>query len=335
MQKLNYIDLTTTDPSFNLAMEQYVFDSLPRDRNWLMLWQNDNAVIIGKYQNTMAEINKAYCDEHGIRVVRRLSGGGAVYHDLGNLNFTFIADAGEMEKLNMQAFCLPIVQALKKLGVEAEINGRNDIVIDGQKFSGNSQYVRDGRVMHHGTILFDSDLTVVSSALKVDPSKISAKGIKSVRSRVTNIRPYLPQDMPLGDFRKALLAGILEANPGEEYHLTQADVAAAEEIARTRYATWEWNYGRSKQCSIVKAARIPGCGKVEAAIDTENGLITAVSFTGDFFSGIDPQELAVRFCGKTPDESGFTAALEGTDVGLYFSGLTNEMLLALLTGRGE
>lgn len=332
MQKMSYIDLRTTDASFNLALEQVVFDSLPKDRTWLMLWQNDNAVIIGKYQNTMAEINKSYCDEHGIRVVRRLSGGGAVYHDLGNLNFTFIADAPDMEALNMQAFCLPVVHALHALGVEAEVNGRNDIVIDGQKFSGNSQYLRDGRVMHHGTILFDSDLSVVSSALRVDPSKISAKGIQSVRSRVTNIRPHLPRDMSLEAFRSALLQSILEANPGEEYHLTKADLTAAEELARTRYATWEWNYGRSKQCSIVRSARIPGCGKVEAAIATEHGLITSLTFTGDFFSGRDPDELAMRFHGKTPDESGYAAALADADAGQYFSGLTNEMLLALLNG---
>ena len=335
MQKLSYINLRTTDPSFNLAVEQVVFDSLPKDRSWFMLWQNDNAVIIGKYQNTMAEINKAYCDEHGIRVVRRLSGGGAVYHDLGNLNFTFIADAGDMDSLNMQLFCLPVVNALQKLGVAAEITGRNDIVIAGQKFSGNAQYIRDGRVMHHGTILFDSDLSVVSSALQVDPSKIIAKGIKSVRSRMTNIRPHLPQDMPLEAFRASLLQSILTATPGEEYVLSEADVSAAEELARTRYATWEWNYGRSKECSFVRSARISGCGKVEAAIATEHGLITSLTFTGDFFSGRDPEELARRFCGKTPDERGFAAALADVDAGQYFSGLTNEMLLALLTGKGE
>ena len=129
--KLSYLDLTTTDPDVNLATEQYVFDSLPRDRAWFMLWQNDNAIIIGKHQNTFAEINEPYVREHGIRVVRRLSGGGAVYHDLGNLNFTFITDAGETDKLDFRAFCLPIVDTLESLGVPAEINGRNDITIEG------------------------------------------------------------------------------------------------------------------------------------------------------------------------------------------------------------
>lgn len=166
--KLSYLDLMTTDPSYNLAMEQHVFDCLPRDRMYFMLWQNDNAIIVGKYQNTIAEINEEAVRERGIRVVRRLSGGGAVYHDMGNLNFTFITDVGESNALDLKLFCEPVVRTLATLGVKAEVNGRNDITIDGKKFSGNSQYIRQGRVMHHGTIMFDSDLSVVSEALRVD-----------------------------------------------------------------------------------------------------------------------------------------------------------------------
>ena len=161
-QKLSYLNLYTTDPAWNLAAEQYVFDRLPRDRTYFMLWQNDNAIIIGKHQNTAAEINEQFVRENGVRVVRRLSGGGAVYHDMGNLNFTFIADAGDMESINFRLFCRPVVAALAKIGVTAEINGRNDMTIDGQKFSGNSQYLKEGRVMHHGTIMFDSNLDLVA-----------------------------------------------------------------------------------------------------------------------------------------------------------------------------
>ena len=330
MQKLGYINLYTTDPSFNLAAEQYVFDSLPKDRMWFMLWQNDNAVIIGKYQNALAEIDLPYVEEHGIRVVRRLSGGGAVYHDLGNLNFTFVADAGDMEQLNMRIFCEPIVRALGHLGVSAQINGRNDITIDGKKFSGNSQYLRCGRVMHHGTIMFDSNLDVVTKALKVDPTKIESKGIKSVRSRVTNIRPYLPGSITLGEFRRALLGSILEDTPGEEYSFTEDELSAIRAIAEERYGTWEWNFGRSPECTIKKAARIPGCGKVEAYISADHGVIRAVSFSGDFFSTADPAELAQNFIGRIPDREGYLAALSGADVSKYFTGLEKEQLLALL-----
>ena len=207
--KLSYLDLMTTDPSYNLAMEQYVFDCLPRDRMYFMLWQNDNAIIVGKYQNTISEINEQAVRERGIRVVRRLSGGGAVYHDMGNLNFTFITDAGGSSALDMKLFCAPVVRTLAALGVKAEVNGRNDITIDGKKFSGNSQYLRQGRVMHHGTIMFDSDLSVVGEALRVDPTKIQTKGIRSVRSRVTNVAEHLPERVTLPEFRRILLENIL------------------------------------------------------------------------------------------------------------------------------
>ena len=241
--KLSYLDLMTTDPSYNLAMEQYVFDCLPRDRMYFMLWQNDNAIIVGKYQNTIAEINEEAVRERGIRVVRRLSGGGAVYHDMGNLNFTFITDVGESNALDLKLFCEPVVRTLATLGVKAEVNGRNDITIDGKKFSGNSQYIRQGRVMHHGTIMFDSDLSVVSEALRVDPTKIQTKGIRSVRSRVTNVAEHLPEKVTLPEFRRILLENILKENPGEAYPLTQDDLAAVEKLRAERYATWEWNYG--------------------------------------------------------------------------------------------
>ena len=232
--KLSYLDLMTTDPSYNLAMEQYVFDCLPRDRMYFMLWQNDNAIIVGKYQNTIAEINEEAVRERGIRVVRRLSGGGAVYHDMGNLNFTFITDVGESNALDLKLFCEPVVRTLATLGVKAEVNGRNDITIDGKKFSGNSQYIRQGRVMHHGTIMFDSDLSVVSEALRVDPTKIQTKGIRSVRSRVTNVAEHLPEKVTLPEFRRILLENILKENPGEAYPLTQDDLAAVEKLRAER-----------------------------------------------------------------------------------------------------
>ena len=328
--KLSYLDLRTTDPAYNLAMEQVVFDRLPRDRAYLMLWQNDNAIIIGKHQNTLAEIDQSYVDAHGIRVVRRLSGGGAVYHDLGNLNFTFITDAADTERLNFRLFCQPVVDTLAELGVRAEINGRNDITIDGKKFSGNSQYIRQGRVMHHGTILFDSDLDVVSRALRVDPAKIQAKGISSVRSRVTNVRPYLPSQIDLPAFRAALLRHILAGNPGEPYPLTAEDLAAAEELRRTRYATYAWNYGVSPRCTLSKKKRIEGCGTVEAYLTVERGLITDLSFRGDFFSAAEPEELTGRFLGLRPLAEDYAQALAGVDVARFFTGMTKQQFLELL-----
>lgn len=328
--KLSYLDLTTTDPAFNLAAEQYVFDALPRDRAYFMLWQNDNAIIVGKYQNTFAEINEAYVKEHGIRVVRRLSGGGAVYHDLGNLNFTFIADAGTLSTLNFTIFCEPVIRTLAKFGVTAEVNGRNDMTIDGRKFSGNSQYLKQGRIMHHGTILFDSDLSVVSNALQVDESKFQSKASKSVRSRVTNVAAYLPTPVSLPEFRSALLADIAQSAGGEAYVFSASDLAAIEKLRAERYGTWEWNYGFSPACTIERRARIEGCGTVEVRIGVSGGHISEMHFYGDFFSVSEPEQLSARFVGLSPDAQGYKKALQGIDVSQYIVGLTNEALMQLL-----
>ena len=328
--KLSYLDLMTTDPSYNLAMEQYVFDCLPRDRMYFMLWQNDNAIIVGKYQNTIAEINEEAVRERGIRVVRRLSGGGAVYHDMGNLNFTFITDVGESNALDLKLFCEPVVRTLATLGVKAEVNGRNDITIDGKKFSGNSQYIRQGRVMHHGTIMFDSDLSVVSEALRVDPTKIQTKGIRSVRSRVTNVAEHLPEKVTLPEFRRILLENILKENPGEAYPLTQDDLAAVEKLRAERYATWDWNYGFSPVCTMLRRRRVDGCGMIEAYITVEHGKIAALTFKGDFFSASEPDELAAHFVGCTPDRAGYEKALGDVDVSRYFAGLQKNELIDIL-----
>ena len=328
--KLSYLDLTTTDPSYNLAMEQYVFDCLPRDRMYFMLWQNDNAIIVGKYQNTLSEINLEAVERRGIRVVRRLSGGGAVYHDMGNLNFTFITDAARGTALDMKLFCQPVVRTLAALGVHAEVNGRNDITIDGKKFSGNSQYLRQGRVMHHGTIMFNSDLSVVSEALQVDPTKFQTKGVRSVRSRVTNVADHLDRPVSLPEFRRILLENILRENPGQPYPLTPKDLAAVEKLREERYAAWDWNYGQSPACTVLRRRRVEGCGLVEAYISVDSGLISAIAFRGDFFSAVEPEELAPRFVGRTPNQAGFAAALEGMDVSRYFAGLQNDQLIEIL-----
>jgi len=328
---LNYLDLNTTDPAWNLAVEEYVFDRLPRNKMYVMLWQNDNAIIIGKHQNTLAEINESYVKEKGIRVVRRLSGGGAVYHDMGNLNFTVIADA-EGDSLDFGRFCDIVIRALAKAGVTAERNGRNDMTIHGKKFSGNAQYIRQGRVMHHGTILFDSNMSVLSGALQVDPAKIQAKGIKSVRSRVTNVRPCLPEDLTLEQFRRFLLESILEEFPGEAYDLTEEDLAAIAAIRDRRYNTWQWNYGASPACSVTKKQRFEGCGTVEAYLDMDKGCIREISFRGDFFAAEDPAALEGILTGCPLEEAALLQRLENCDISRYFMGLTIENLVQLLTG---
>ena len=326
-----YVESPSTDPYFNLALEQYVFDRLDRRHSYFMLWQNDNAIIVGKYQNTAEEIDAGYVKDHGISVVRRLSGGGAVYHDLGNLNFTFIADSGQDQALDFASFCRPIAGALASLGVTVELSGRNDMTIDGKKFSGNSQYRKEGRVMHHGTILFDSDLEVIGKALRVSKDKIESKGVQSVRSRVTNVRPYLPQDIPIRAFWDALLEHMSRGPGLAPYPLSAQDLAAVEELRDSVYRRWEWNYGASPAYTVQKSRRVEGCGRLDAFLDVgRNGVLENAVFRGDFFSGADPAELAAMLKGCRLEEAALRAVLSGTEIGRYFHGMDLEDLLTVL-----
>lgn len=322
-----YLESHSTDPAFNLALEQYVFDRLPRNQAYFMLWQNDNAIIVGRHQNTAAEINAAYVKEHGIHVVRRLSGGGAVYHDLGNVNFTFITD-DQGGGLDLRAFCLPVVRALERLGVVAEISGRNDITIDGRKFSGNAQYRREGRVMHHGTILFDSDLSVVSQALNPPPDKLASHAVQSVRGRVTNVKPYLGSGVDLPAFWSMLRETMVDERSLPLYELTAEDLAAVELLRKERYATWEWNFGGSPRYSVEKFRRVKGCGRIELSMEVTGGILTALSACGDYFG--DGDTVTAALIGCRMEANALLAALSGLDVGLCFSGLTAAELVDIL-----
>ena len=332
MRELLYLELPGTDAAWNLAAEEHLFGRLPSGRTLFMLWQNRSAVIIGKYQNALAEIDLPYVEQNGIQVVRRLSGGGAVYHDLGNLNYTYITDAEDTTRLDLSLFCQPVLRTLRAMGVPAELNGRNDMSIQGRKFSGNAQYMRHGRVMHHGTLLFDSDLSVVGQALRVDPEKIRAKGVKSVRSRVTNIRPWLGEDLSLAQFRQRLLESILRETPGEPWALDREALDAIEQLRQERYGSWEWNFGSSRACSILRRRRFEGCGTVEAQIEADRGRITELRFSGDFFSLEEPELLARRLIGRKLERADLLEALAGTEVSRSFLGLDAERLAELLCG---
>lgn len=329
---VEYIASASTDPRWNLALEQYAFDCLDRSRSYFMLWQNDNTIVVGKNQNTVAEINNDFVREHNILVVRRLSGGGAVYHDLGNLNFTFITDADKMDGIDLHMFCVPIVETLRSFGVQAEISGRNDITVDGKKFSGNSQYIREGRVMHHGTIMFDSDLTMVSRALQVDREKILSKGIRSVVSRVTNLRPYLPDGITLDCFRQRLLDYLSVAEPLHTLTLTPEDMRRVDAIRDARYATWEWNYGRSPAYTDRRRQRFDGCGLIEVALSVEGGHLKDIQFFGDFFGSGDTSQLSRLLRGCTYRRETVRSLLETIDLENYIHNISAAQLAGLIVG---
>lgn len=325
-----YIASPSTDPAFNLALEQYVFDYMDRTQEYFMLWQNDNTVVIGKNQNAFAEVNQRIADEKKITVVRRLSGGGAVYHDLGNLNFTFILDAKDASDLDIRLFCQPIAALLRSLGVPAEVNGRNDITIEGKKFSGNSQYLKQGRIMHHGTLMFRSDLSVVADVLQVSADKFQSKAAKSVKSRVTNIAPYLPEGFTLEQFKTLLLRYILKTDTIEPYVFSKEELAAIEKIKAERYDTWEWNFGRSPAYSVIKSRRFENCGKIEVHMNTQNGSITELQFFGDYF-GVKPSEaLADYLTGIKLDRPALEHHLADIPIEQYFHGLSKKDFLDLL-----
>ncbi len=325
-----YLKSPSTDPAFNLALEQFVFDRMDRSKEYFMLWQNNNAVIVGKNQNTFGEVNPKVVESRGIQVIRRLSGGGAVYHDLGNLNFTFIMDAKEVCDLDIKLFCQPVASLLQKLGVDAQVNGRNDIIIDGKKFSGNSQYLKEGRIMHHGTILFDSDLDVVASVLNVAGDKFQSKAAKSVKSRVTNVKPYLKEEETLDSFQTQLVSYIFEGTPFETYELTAEDMAEIEKIKAARYGQWDWNYGKSSEYSVIKERRIDGCGKIEAHMNTKDGKIVEVQFYGDFFGVCDPGELSAILEGCALKREALTQTLGNTEIEKYFYGLSPAQFIDIL-----
>jgi len=315
-----------TDPYFNLAAEEYVMEHFPQD--CFMLWRNAPAIIVGRHQNTLAEIDIDYVRAHDIPVVRRLSGGGAVFHDLGNLNFTFIA--ADSARLDFHRFSQPILDALQAMGVPAVFEGRNDLTIDGRKFSGNAQYVHGGRVLHHGTLLFAARMADISAALRPAAAKFAGKAVQSVRSRVTNITEHLPEPMTVLEFRDRLMAHVVATTPAvEPYAFTPADVAAIGQLRDEKYATWEWNYGYSPAYNYHKAARTPG-GMLEVALDVNDGVITAAQFFGDFFNRRDPQEVAAALVGLPHREANLRRRLADLPVDDYFHNVSPDEVLRVL-----
>jgi len=326
-----YIESLNKNPYYNLALEQFVFEKLGSGDNCFMLWQNSNSIIIGRHQNTLEEIDSDFVRENGITVARRLSGGGAVYHDLGNLNFTFITASDKQKGIDFSAFCEPIRKALCSLGVPVEFSGRNDMTVEEKKFSGNAQYVKDGKVMHHGTILYDSDLQVLSRALKPPSDKIESRGIKSVKSRVTNIRPYMKTDMPIAGFWTALKNYFFDEFDMREFALAPEHVSEVEELRQNIYSQWSWNYGNSPPFSLRKVRRIEGCGKVEILLDVaKEGIIKNVAFYGDFFGNRELSELGEKLAGLHLECNELTAALEKLDFSEYIYNLTIKDFLDML-----
>ena len=280
-----------TDPELNLALEEWLLTE--EEEECFMLWRNRPAIIVGRNQNVAEEINPEYVQANNIAVVRRLSGGGAVYHDLGNVNFTFISRVGE-KRFDFRRFAQPVIEALGILGVNAEYSGRNDMVIEGKKFSGNAQYVKGSKVLHHGTLLFQSDLSILQQALKVAPGKYESKGVKSVASRVTNIAPYLSRSLSVEDFIEAVFTHMKTSFSGAVVaDISDAGYDAARKLVESRYGTWEWNFGKSVPYNFRNSQRFLN-GNIECQMMVDQGIIRSVRIYGDFFGTRPVAELEAR-----------------------------------------
>ncbi|MFA1713508.1 lipoate--protein ligase [Peribacillus frigoritolerans] len=319
-----------TDPRINLAIEEYALKHLNIDETYLLFYINRPSIIIGRNQNTIEEINSDYVDEKGITVVRRLSGGGAVYHDLGNLNFSFITKDDGDSFHNFKKFTQPVVETLEKLGIHAELSGRNDILAEGKKISGNAMFSTKGRMFSHGTLLFQSEMDHIVSALKVKKDKIESKGIKSIRSRVGNIADFLKEPMSVEEFRSFLLQNIFK-DSGEvtEYVLTETDWEKIHEISEDRYQNWEWNYGKSPKFNLQNSHRFP-VGSVDIRLEVNRGIIENCKIYGDFFGVGEVADIERKLTGTRYEKEAISRVLDEIDVRHYFGNVTKEEILALI-----
>ncbi|WHY98721.1 lipoate--protein ligase [Peribacillus simplex] len=319
-----------TDPRINLAIEEYALKHLNIDETYLLFYINRPSIIIGRNQNTIEEINADYVDGNGITVVRRLSGGGAVYHDLGNLNFSFITRDDGDSFHNFKKFTQPVVETLEKLGIHAELSGRNDILAEGKKISGNAMFSTKGRMFSHGTLLFQSEMDHIVSALKVKKDKIESKGIKSIRSRVGNIADFLKEPMSVEEFRSFLLQNIFkDSGKVTEYVLTETDWEKIHKISEERYQSWEWNYGKSPKFNLQNSHRFP-VGSVDIRLEVNRGIIENCKIYGDFFGVGEVADIEQKLTGTRYEKEAISRVLDEIDVRHYFGNVTKEEILALI-----
>lgn len=312
----------TTDPYYNLAADEYVLKNFTED--CFMLWRNEPSIIVGKHQNTLAEINLDYVRQNNIKVVRRISGGGAVFHDLGNLNFTFVRNSDEGAQVDFRKFTEPILEVLGIMGIEAKFEGRNDLTIDGKKFSGNAEHVWKNRTLHHGTLLFSAEITDLSAALKVNPLKFTDKAVKSVRSRVTNISEHLKEKMDVIEFRDRIMKHIMSKYPdSREYHYSPEDRAGIVRLRDEKFSRWDWNFGYSPRYDFERMIRTQG-GSVEFHFNVEKGIIQDIRIYGDFFHRLDIDVIEKALVGVKHDYDSILKSLSGFRFNDYFKNINPE-----------
>lgn len=320
------IDSPSTDAYFNIAAEEFLLSKFPQE-DILLFYVNAPSIIIGKFQNTLAEINLDYVNDNAIKVVRRMSGGGAVYHDLGNLNFSFHTLLGNKDFTDFSTFTEPVIRLLNKLNVPAKLEGRNDLLVDGKKFSGNAKLIKAGKMIQHGTILINSEMSILSDALKVNPLKFIDKAVKSNRARVVNLIEYLPKNTTSDSFKALFTQEIKDTNQDTiTYILTPEDINAINALVETKYATWDWNFGFSPDYNFKKAKKVPA-GFIEVHMDVHKGYIKNIKIFGDFFASKPIEELEEKLKGTKHEENDLRTILTDDTITAYFGKTTIEEII--------
>ena len=319
---MKFIRLNTNDPYYNLAVEEYLLNNSTEDI--FMLWQNEPCVVIGKNQNAYAEIDLEYAKEQGIKIVRRITGGGAVYHDLKNLNFTFITSTDKAKILDYEYFTRPVIDALATLGVNAELSGRNDILVDGKKISGNAQHSANGRILHHGTLLFDTDVSTMSKVLRVNKEKLEYNAVKSHSSRVANIKDLIAGAVDLNGFISVVENFVLEHYNADKHIIennNEIDALCA------RNSSEEWIFSTKRYLTdykITKKRKYP-FGIVNIEMTLNKDVIKQILISGDFFGIKSIEELENILVGQ------MISNLDMPDISIYIDKMTKDEFIDLIT----
>lgn len=320
-----YINSNSTNPYFNFALEEYFMTKKNLDDDKIFLfWRTNPTVMIGRYQNTYCEINEKYVKENNINVIRRNSGGGTIYTDMGAWQFTFIEKNHKENGISFEKFTEPIINTLRKENIDANFNSRNDLLIGKRKFSGNAQYRKDNSILHHGSILFNTDIKAMVESITVAEDKIIAKGIKSVRERVVNISEVMKENITSEEFRDIILNSLLKDS--KTYTLNKQDINEINKIKKDKFESWDWNYGKNPVFNINRWKRFNG-GRVDFKLDIKNGIIKTCVIEGDFFLSGDISEIENAFVNCKYVKKDISKLLDDINVNSYFYKITKEDLL--------
>lgn len=324
---MKFIENNQTNPSYNLALENWILENLIDD-SYLMLWRNDKSIIVGRNQNTLSEINQIFVEENNIKVVRRMTGGGAVYHDLSNINFSFFTDWDDSKDVDFKEFASVLIDFLNSLKIAAKFSGRNDLTINAKKIAGFSYRIWENRLLFNGAILFDTDLSMLSKSLNVNYKKFTDKAVKSVSSRVSNIRPHLMIDMNIDEFLNMLKLYLFDRfNIEKTYSLDKKDLKSVREIQKDIFDSWARTYGQSFPSNYKNSRYFTNKGLLEVNIELNKGMIKDIKIYGDFFADFDKVEIENKLIGQAFSPYFVKKALKDIEIEKYLGKITVDDLI--------